>query len=329
MTALPGWIASALEAKLENVSRTELRTRAQRISDSYRGGGTSDVIRSDLDALAYAIVRMPATYAAVRTALAQAVDVIPGFRPGSILDVGAGPGTASWAAFDAWPSLQDVTLIDANPHLLALANAFRQSPAAPDVSLSVRRDSLAALRDADTADVVMGSYIFAELGGAAMIATLEKLWGLSGRVLIIVEPGTPDGFRRILACRETLLARGAQIIAPCSHEGHCPLAANERWCHFNVRLPRSRDHLAAKDVSVPFEDEKFAYLVAGKGFGALARGKRVLATPKVDKIAATLTLCTPDVPEQRRIARGDKDAYRAAKRLGWGDAITENRPRTG
>ncbi|HEY5279699.1 MAG TPA: SAM-dependent methyltransferase, partial [Pseudolabrys sp.] len=77
MTALPGWIASALEAKLENVSRTELRTRAQRISDSYRGGGTSDVIRSDLDALAYAIVRMPATYAAVRTALAQAVDVIP------------------------------------------------------------------------------------------------------------------------------------------------------------------------------------------------------------------------------------------------------------
>jgi ribosomal protein RSM22 (predicted rRNA methylase) len=329
MTALPGWIAGVLEAKLENVSRTELRTRAQRISERYRSGGTSDVIRSDLDALAYAIVRMPATYAAVRAALAQIVDVIPDFRPGSMLDVGAGPGTASWAAFDAWPSLQDVTLIDANPHLLALATAFRETPAAPDMTLTVRRDTAAALGQANAADVVMGSYVFAEIGGAAMIATLEKLWGLSGRVLIIVEPGTPDGFRRILACRETLLARGAQIVAPCSHEGRCPLAASERWCHFNVRLPRSRDHLAAKDVSVPFEDEKFAYLVAGKGFGALTRGKRVLAMPKVDKIAVTLTLCTPDVPEQYRIARGDKDAYRAAKRLDWGDAIMENGSRIG
>jgi ribosomal protein RSM22 (predicted rRNA methylase) len=86
-------------------------------------------------------------------------------------------------------------------------------------------------------------------------------------------------------------------------------------------VPRSRDHLLVKDANVPFEDEKFSYLVAGKGFPPLDRGRRILATPKVDKSAVTLTVCTPDVPEQRRVARGDKDAYRAAKRLDWGDAI--------
>lgn len=320
MAALPSWLSGALQAKLENVSRTDLRASAQRFSQAYRAGGGSDVIRSELDALAYAVVRMPATYAAVRAALEQAAGVVPDFAPRTLLDVGAGPGTASWAARNAWPSLQQATLLDANPHLLGLAGAFGRS--VPPMSVTTTRDTLAhALGAAAGADVVMASYVLTELAGGMFLGTLERLWSLAERLLVIVEPGTPDGFKRIVACRDALIARGAYIVAPCSHEGRCPLATAGRWCHFNARLPRSRDHLAAKEADVPFEDEKFAYLVAGKGFGDLARGHRILATPKVDKSAVTLTLCTPDAPEQRRIARGDKDAYRAAKRLDWGDAI--------
>ena len=317
MSALPGFVSGALHAKLENVSRTDLKARAQRMSDSYRGGGTSAVIRSDLDALAYAIVRMPATYVAVRAALAQTAQIVPDFGPRTLLDVGAGPGTATWAACDAWPSLERATLIDDNPHLLALAQAMQAS-----LDISAQRSAMAAaLPDAASADVVLASYVLTELPDASLRATLDRLWDKAERLLVIVEPGTPDGFKRILACRDALIARGAQIVAPCSHEGRCPLADGPRWCHFSARVPRSRDHLLVKDANVPFEDEKFSYLVAGKGFPPLDRGRRILATPTVDKSAVTLTVCTPDVPEQRRVARGDKDAYRAAKRLDWGDAI--------
>jgi len=323
MSALPGFVGGALKAKLEHVSRTDLKARAQRISKSYRAGGGSAVIRSDLDALAYAIVRMPATYAAVRAALAQAVDVIPDFAPQSLLDVGSGPGTAAWAACDAWPSLQRALLIDENPHLLALAQAL-QAP----LDVSAQRGAIAAaLAAAASADIVTASYVLAELPDATLRATLARLWD-KARLLVIVEPGTPDGFKRILACRDALIGFGAQIVAPCSHEAGCPLASAERWCHFNARVPRNRDHIVAKDAIVPFEDEKFCYLAAGKGFAPLARGRRVLATPKVDKSAVTLTLCAPDVPVQQRISRRDKDAYRAAKRLDRGDAIAENRSRT-
>ena len=317
MAALPGFVSGALKAKLENVSRTDLKARAQRISEAYRAGGGSTVIRSDLDALAYAVVRMPATYAAVRAALAQTLEIIPDFAPRTLLDIGAGPGTATWAASDAWPSLERAALIDENAHLLALAETMP----APSLDVSPQRAALAAaLSGAKAADVVMASYVLTELPDATLRATLARLWD-KARLLVIVEPGTPDGFKRILACRDALIARDAAIIAPCSHEGRCPLATAERWCHFNARLPRSRDHLTAKDADVPFEDEKFAYLVAGKGFGGRARGHRILATPKVSKSAVTLTLCTPDTPAQRCIARGDKDAYRAAKRLDWGDAL--------
>ena len=110
-------------------------------------------------------------------------------------------------------------------------------------------------------------------------------------------------------------------IAPCSHHGLCPLTDQPRWCHFGARLPRSRDHLLLKDANVPYEVEKFIYLAAGKGFDDIARGRRVLTTPEVNKAGVTLTLCAPDTVERRIVARRSKDDYKAAKRCDWGSAL--------
>lgn len=321
MTGLPSWINASLQQRLENVSRADLRARAQAMSEAYRAGGTSDVIRSDADALAYAVVRMPATYAAVEAALTQALPLLPDFAPRSMLDVGAGPGTASWAALDAWPSLQTVAAIDANPHLLALAQGLHGASALPTAFAAERGNFTTMLGKAETADVVMASYALTEVPSASIRATLEQLWRLANSLLVIVEPGTVAGFKRILAYRQALLGLGAEIVAPCSHDSACPLEGAERWCHFSVRLPRSRDHLITKSASVPYEDEKFSYLVAGKGLGAIKRGRRILATPVVTKAHVALTLCAPDKPGSLNVARTDKDAYRAAKRGDWGDAI--------
>ena len=57
---------------------------------------------------------MPATYAATRAVFARVTEAMPGFAPLGLLDVGAGPGTAAWAARDAWPSLGAITLIEPN-----------------------------------------------------------------------------------------------------------------------------------------------------------------------------------------------------------------------
>jgi len=336
MTVLPGWISAALQHKLEDVSRNDLRQRAQAISDAYRGGGSSDLIRSELDSLAYAVVRMPATYAAVRAALAQTMRIIPDFAPRSLVDIGAGPGTASWAALDAWPSLRRATLIDRNAHLLDLARQLRDSGAAPHADLHVTQADMADIADlADLADMagmppdglkadaVMASYALTELAPAAWRGALAKLWELADRLLLIVEPGTMSGFKRIFDYRNFLLAAGAAIVAPCSHEGPCPLSASARWCHFGARLARSRDHRLTKGADAPYEDEKFTYLVAGKGFGDLERGRRILASPKVSKASVVLTLCAPQTAQEYVVDRRQKDAYKAAKRYDWGDAISD------
>ncbi len=320
MTGLPAWIKAALQSNLENVSRGVLRNNAEALSDTYRAGGSSDIIRSDLEALAYAIVRMPATYAAFHAVLGRTIEIIPDFQPRSILDVGAGPGTASWAALDLWPSVQRTTLIDRNPRLLELARQLRGSIQQADIAADVVLGDIAqSLASAPKADAVMASYALIELVPSALKDALATLWSRADRLLIIVEPGTVNGFQRILACRDYLIANGARIIAPCSHESRCPLFEQPRWCHFAARLSRSRDHMIAKGVHVPFEDEKYCYLVAGKGGADVPKGRRILATPKVSKAGVSLTLCTPDQPEERTIQRRDKEAYNAAKRYGWGD----------
>ena len=95
---LPAGLRAALEARLQGVSRNEAAARAAAISRTYRDGGGSAAISSETDALAYALARMPGTYAADIASLNALAEIRPDFAPATLLDIGAGPGTATWAA---------------------------------------------------------------------------------------------------------------------------------------------------------------------------------------------------------------------------------------
>ncbi len=166
MTApdLPAELKAALDAKLHGFSRSDAASRAAAISQTYREGGGSAAIRSETDALAYALARMPATYAAVIASLNALREVAPDFAPESLIDVGAGPGTAVWAAAEAFPSLQDFGLLDANGAFRALALDLASGSARLRDIRYRHREARAALADADPADLVMASYMIGEIG---------------------------------------------------------------------------------------------------------------------------------------------------------------------
>src|ERR1700712_4670690 len=121
---LPAELKVALDARLQGLSRTDAASRTAQISRTYRDGGNSGAITSSADALAYALGRVPPAYAAVIASLNALSGIRPEFAPKSLLDVGAGPGTATWAAAEAFSSLQDFALLDANAALRALALDF-------------------------------------------------------------------------------------------------------------------------------------------------------------------------------------------------------------
>jgi ribosomal protein RSM22 (predicted rRNA methylase) len=305
------------------VSRNAIAPRAAAISATYRGGGGSSVIRDGDDALAYAFARMPATYAAVASCLAETARRRPDLAPTSLIDAGAGPGTASWAAAETFPTLSDVVQIDANAPLRALARELARDVERLSNLRQQASDLRKGLADIASADLVVASYVLGEIAEADRPAVADLLWERTRDTLLVVEPGTPAGYARIVALRARLIAAGAHAIAPCPHDRDCPLAAPD-WCHFARRLARSREHQQVKDVALPFEDEKFAFIALARTPPGMRIVARVLASPVLTKVEVTAKLCLPDGHAAIvKTPRRDKQAYARARRWQWGDAVEE------
>lgn len=338
---LPAELKVALDRKAEGLSRSDTAVRAAAISQTYRGGGGSGAIRNETDALAYALARMPATYAAVVACLNALCEIRPEFAPHTLLDIGAGPGTATWAAAQAFDCLDEFDAIDANPALRALALDLMSDQARLRSLRYVQSEASAGLRDAAaSADLVVASYVIGEMNADQQAALADLMWAATRDMLLVVEPGTPAGYQRILDLRRRLIAQGAHVIAPCPHDGECPLIAfstevdttsrgenapKEKaapdWCHFVQRLPRSRAHKRIKGAELPFEDEKFSYVALART-PARQRPPRVLAPPLVTKAEMRIKLCLPDGHAGvTTFPRRDKAAYARVRRISWGDTV--------
>ncbi|UGY01164.1 small ribosomal subunit Rsm22 family protein [Bradyrhizobium quebecense] len=316
---LPAELRAALNARLEGLSRSDAAGRAAVISQTYREGGGSGTIRTETDALAYALARMPATYAAVVASLNALTEIRPDFAPASLLDVGAGPATATWAAAETFTSLKGFTLLDANGALRTLAEGlFQRTTRLHDASYQLGQ-ARALLDKADPADLVVASYMIGELGEAERATLADALWSKARDTLLVVEPGTPAGYARIIALRARLIAAGAHVTAPCPHDGGCPLVAPD-WCHFSQRLQRSRAHKQVKGADAPFEDERFAYVALSRA-RIENRPSRVLAQPDVGKVEVAAKLCTAEGVVVARVPRRAKADYASARRWRWGDAV--------
>ena len=315
---LPPTLRLAVDQALEGVSTAQLAAATQALSQRYRNEVRDGRLHlsGQLAAQAYIATRMPATYAAIYTSLAAAAGRLPDLSPTTLLDIGAGPGTALWATLSVWPQLQSATLIETSPAIRAVGQKLAAASALPNIDwrdADIRRSAL----NASSADIVTLAYVLDELDPADRTGLVASLWSHTRGLLVIVEPGTTAGWRRILDARDQLIGAGAHIVAPCPHAHACPITAPD-WCHFSARVARSRIHRLAKGGDVPWEDEKFAYLIASRTPAAAAPA-RVLSPPLTAKGRVELKLCNPDGSSNHRlVTKREGDAFKRARRVDWG-----------
>lgn len=316
---LPPYLRQAIERELNGVPLAELRQASDTLSRRYRSE-TRDGrwhLDGELAVKAYLAARLPATYAAIRASMAA---LSPDFRPRSFLDIGAGPGTALWAAADCWTGLERAVLVEASAPARDAGARLASGARLPAFEWLAGDVTAAGLPAGRKFDLVTIAYVLDELQPQAIASLVEQLWNLTDGTLLIVEPGTPAGWRRILDARRQLLSLGANLAAPCPHEAPCPLVAPD-WCHFSQRVPRSRLHRLAKSGDVPWEDEKFTYLAAS-GEPASTNAARVLAPPRAASGRTTLKLCNPEgTVSELTVSRRDGTIYKQARRLDWGDRL--------
>jgi ribosomal protein RSM22 (predicted rRNA methylase) len=305
-----------LDAALEAVlgSGADLAPAAAALSAAYRSGGRpGDVLTGPRTARAYAAYRMPATFAAVHAALQAAADL----APQTLLDLGGGTGAAVWAAAACLPSLRSAQVLDSSEPALALGRELAgHSPDPVVAGTTWTRARWPAPLPA--ADLVTLSYFLSELAAADQDAAVAAAADRAPAVAV-VEPGTPVGFRTVLRARDTLLAKGFRVAAPCPHEHPCPWRDGPDWCHFAARLPRSARHRQLKGGTLGWEDEKFAYVVATAAVPRRPAG-RIVRHPYRRKGLVELAVCQAEPGVGKVVVSRRQGAdYRAARDAGWGD----------
>jgi ribosomal protein RSM22 (predicted rRNA methylase) len=335
---LPLQLVEAIESLAAEHDFKRLRAAAERISGQYRAGATGAPLAGDVERAAYLAVRFPATYAAVSAVLEELKARAPQFAPRTMLDLGAGPGTATYAADAVFPSLKDVMLVEQDSGFLALARELCNIPA--------HRDCFAAdLRTAPVpqAELAVAAFALGELPPTDAARVVERAWNAS-QVLCVIEPGTPRGYATIMRVRDQLIAQGPKpqkeqggggngaaeaaplrktvphLVAPCPHERRCPMDDTQDWCHFAARVERTSLHRKLKAGELGWEDEKFSYVVFAKD-PAMARAQaRIVRHPQTGKGHIKLELCGPDGLELVTISRKQGEVYRRARRAEWGDS---------
>ncbi|WP_433419321.1 small ribosomal subunit Rsm22 family protein [Microtetraspora malaysiensis] len=321
MAAPPQDLRDVLEEALGRFAVPELTRSVQSIIAQYREGfdRAAPVLGSETAVAAYAAYRMPATYAAVRTALHHVAALAPGFAPETHVDVGGGTGSAVWAASDVWPTLRQVSVLEQSPSAIGFGKRLaKRSPTAAVREARWQQVVIDRAVPKPPADLVTMSYALGELSPAAQEDVVRSL-AKDARVLVIVEPGTPAGHARIIAARDLLIELGAHVVAPCPHDRECSIRGAQDWCHFSVRLNRGALHRQIKDGTLSFEDEKFSYIAVSAERWPRAES-RVLRHPQKRKGLVMLRLCTDEGQvADLTVSKRQGETYRAAREVAWGD----------
>ncbi|MEU0083569.1 small ribosomal subunit Rsm22 family protein [Streptomyces sp. NPDC006274] len=314
----------ALARLLDGLPPTLAARAVERLIANYRGETptAAPILRDRGDVVAYAAYRMPATFEAVRAALDALRAAVPGWAPGTHTDIGGGTGAASWAVADVWDGAPTTTVLDWAEPALALGRELAAASQVPSLrDAHWQRSRISATLRIESTDLVTVSYVLNELTPADRAAVVAEA-ARAARAVVVVEPGTPDGYARIIEARDALITAGLRIAAPCPHSAACPIEPGSDWCHFAARVSRSSLHRQIKGGSLPYEDEKFSYVAATRTpLEPEPVAARVTRKPQIRKGLVLLDLCTRDEGLRRdTVTKRHGARYKDARDAEWGDA---------
>ncbi|NOT40556.1 MAG: hypothetical protein HOP13_08695 [Alphaproteobacteria bacterium] len=311
IATLPEALATAVEAEVAEHDPAAIRTAAAALSEAYRGQSTIACTLSPVERAAYLAVRFPSTFASAAAVWSELANVCDLSHVRTALDVGAGPGTASLAAYSVLPN--------ATFSLFERDSGWRQTAAKLATALEIESTfRVGALPGALTPhDIVVSAYALNELAEPERAKAIAALWPAARVALIVLEPGTPKGFAVCEMARTQALAAGAHAAAPCTHNDRCPMTTDD-WCHRPVRVARSAIHRAAKLGSLAHEDEKFSYIVLTRDPPRRTAPARIVRKPIRNTGHVHIDLCNAGGLQRTTVTRRDKANYRGARDAEWG-----------
>ena len=305
--------------KIENFeqSRNDVIASAHNINYKYHNesGQNKVLVSTQLESLAYSVYRMPATYEVCLNVFKQLYNIVGNTHFLSLLDVGSGTGSATLAcsqvfAFDKIVCFERET---------SMINCAKNLISEYVDNVQWQQGSLGTYNFNNKYDMVVSSYVLNEMDDNTRIKIVDQLWQCTNNILVIIEPGTQEGFRQIQSIRNYLIDKNANIVTPCTHNQQCKMSDNG-LCQFSCRVPRTKLLKQIKNADVPYEDEKFCYIVFSKQKYQLPQ-YRVIKHPFYRPKVVEMTVCGKDELKNLVITKNQKELYKIARDCKVGDYI--------
>lgn len=281
--------------------------------------------RGDLAARAVFFTVTDAPKIALPLAELASRGALPAARPLRVVDLGAGCGAMSLGLVAALPpdTALSITAIDRDRDAIAIAASAMRS-VAPHVAFATRADDATSERLPACDLVVMGTLLNELPSDAMRLSLVERALAAISEdgAVILLEPALRDTTRALHALRDSAIARGAHVFAPCTRQSApCPaLADPTEWCHEHVPLgtaptlpPRTAE--LARLTHLRDDGLKFSYLVLRRHALSLSEDPaawRVVGVPWQQKGKLEVRGCgTPGLVTLRLLKRHRALANRA------------------
>ncbi|KIY46340.1 hypothetical protein FISHEDRAFT_17830, partial [Fistulina hepatica ATCC 64428] len=257
------------------------------------------------DSAAFVSVALPAHYSAVFAVLDHVKKRLGSeFVVERVLEWGSGAGSALWATYHSFQQPTSETNIDLED--LRLSNSTITSYLSIErregLSTMAKRlvadsegsgmiwqrtyhddDRIPRTQAADTM-AISAFHLTSVKDAASKKALIKEMWDSGAHTIVLIDHNTAEGFGSIVEARQALLKmgeremedpetaewpiRGCHVLAPCPHDGKCPLhhpGAIKLVCGFEQRLQRPAFVRKTKGSGRGHEDIGYSYVVIRRG----------------------------------------------------------------
>ena len=310
-----GIIEEILE-KINFYAVSDKKQAFENLSSRYKSncgmGGVSIV--NYIEAKTYVATRMPATISAIKMCLGY----LPNNSIDTILDVGAGTGAGMVAVFDFFKNITKCVCVEKYD---AMIKILRVTQDILDIDHTktqiIKADAEELNKDIGKFDFVIASYSLNEISDAKIDKVLENVYNLSGRYILLIEAGTPIGYKRVMKYKKFFIDKGSSIVAPCKCD-ICPLEND--YCAFLSRVDRPNIDRIIKDGKFSYEDENFSFVLIDKlGKKEHIKQNIVIRRPEYKKGLVKLKVCTSGGVKDLMVSKREGDTYKKARKLEVGD----------
>ncbi|KAF5312896.1 hypothetical protein D9619_002736 [Psilocybe cf. subviscida] len=259
------------------------------------------------DGTAFATIALPAHYSAITAVLENVKHRIgPDWTIDNVIDFGAGTGSGLWASVYAFQNKQfkadddakhkialDTTIkfykgIDKRAGLVSIGEIIVGNADVGNLKTEWKKsfkETDILLKDDGPTTLALSAFMLSSLPNTVAQKTMvEEMWNSGAHTIILIDHNTEEGFEAVAHAREYLLklgraeieepetamwdTRGAHVVAPCPHDGACPLLTSggaSLVCGYVQRSQRPDFLRKTKHTGVGHEDIGYSYVVIQRG----------------------------------------------------------------